>query len=399
VETSVDAPQVTVTDTAVFTDMAALPSREDVLDRLKIGAASPDTFDSGTYLQVQTEDVQVWTLVANSTLNMDTVFAVVVKGVTKYYLNKESLAGFSGFSFRNPPSFLKLEGSTLDTDVFYETEAMIDSFFYHDNVAPYISHALIQRFVTSNPSPRYVQTVATAFTTGMYDGRTYSGKYGDMAALVGAMLLDREARSAAVSADGTHGMLREPFASTMHVFRALEYTSDYEIHLTDLKGKIGQEPYNAPSVFNYYKPDYQPAGKIAQAGLYSPEAELLTAPLTVGMFNALHSLVDYGLTSCASGFSEHNFQQYNGGSDCGSTDRNRGTAKGQLMLPPPAGRTAVGVVDQLDLLLICRDRVGCIPEIHPPHPPMHLLPCDGLSIPLGEKLVSFRVYFIIYYIS
>ena len=340
---------VSVTETAVYTDMAALPSREDVLDRLKIGAASPDTFDAGTYLQIQTGDVGIWTLVANSTLNADTIFAVVVKGVTKYYLNKESMAGFSGFTFRNPPQFLKIEGSTLDTDTFYETEAMIDSFFYHDNVAPYISHALIQRFVTSNPSPRYVQAVATAFTTGTYDGRTYSGKYGDMAALVGAMLLDREARSAAISADGTHGMLREPFASTMHVFRAMEYSSDYEIHLADLKGKIGQEPFGSPSVFNYYKPDYSPAGKISQAGLYSPEAELLTSPLTVGMFNALHSLVDYGLHSCESGFSEHTFQDYNGGAGyCGTPDQN---SKGQLTLPPPVNHNAVEVVEQLDLLL------------------------------------------------
>ena len=111
-----------------------------------------ETFDAGTYAQCVTAeclaspDVQVWTL-AGGALDMDTIFAVEFHGETRYFLNKESMAGFSGFSFRNPPQFVKVEGSTLDTDVYYETEAMIDSILHHPNVAPFISKALIQRFV------------------------------------------------------------------------------------------------------------------------------------------------------------------------------------------------------------------------------------------------------------
>ena len=132
---------------------------------------------------------------------------------------------------------------------------MIDSLFFHDNVAPYISHALIQRFVTSNPSPRYTQIVAQAFQTGTYNGRIYSGKYGDMGAAVAAMLLDREARSATIQADTTHGMIREPYTSIIHVFRAMESSSNYKLSLSGLVD-LGQQPYAATTVFSYCALEY-----------------------------------------------------------------------------------------------------------------------------------------------
>eukprot|EP01043_Picozoa_sp_COSAG02_P000106 COSAG02_NODE_2_length_75708_cov_87.013953_9_plen_2901_part_00 len=346
---------VSVEDTAPFTDMAALPSRDDVMSRLKIGAASPAVFDAGTYTQCVTAecaavaDVQIWTTAG--VLDTDTIFAVEFHTETRYFLNKESAVGFSGFSFRNPPQFAKWDGMTLDTDVRYETEALFDSLLHHPNTAPHTAKSLIQRFVTSNPSTRYVSVVSEAFSTGTYAGRTYSGKYGDLAATVAAMLLDRESRSAAVKADLNHGMLREPYASLIHVFRAMEYQSPYEISMEGLRNKIGQEPYNSPSVFNFYSPTYSPTGKVADAGLVSPEAELLSAPNTVGLFNGLHALVDYGLSGCNGGFSAWYAANDIGGVDCNHQESAREGALGLLSLPPPEDRTAESVVDQLDLLL------------------------------------------------
>jgi hypothetical protein len=72
-------------------------------------------------------------------------------------------------TWTDPPSFIALEEPSA-RDAAYETEALIDHLFHHDNTAPFISHRLIQRFTSSNPSPRYIQTVATAFTTGQYAG-------------------------------------------------------------------------------------------------------------------------------------------------------------------------------------------------------------------------------------
>ena len=43
---------------------------------------------------------------------------------------------------------------------------MFDYLIDHENTPPYIARRLIERFTTSNPSPRYVHTVANAFATG-----------------------------------------------------------------------------------------------------------------------------------------------------------------------------------------------------------------------------------------
>ena len=77
----------------------------------------------------------------------------------------------------------------------YETEALVDHLFEHHNTAPFVATRMIQRLVGSNPTPRFVEAVATAFQTGSYGGKPYSGEYGDMAALTAAILLDREDQS------------------------------------------------------------------------------------------------------------------------------------------------------------------------------------------------------------
>jgi uncharacterized protein (DUF1800 family) len=78
-----------------------------------------------------------------------------------------------------------------------------------DNTAPFLAYQFIQRFVGSNPSPRFIATVATAFRDGEYEGFG-SGKYGDLAATFAAVLLDREARSVELDMDAASGQLREP---------------------------------------------------------------------------------------------------------------------------------------------------------------------------------------------
>ena len=75
-------------------------------------------------------------------------------------------------------------------DAQHETDALLDHLVYHRNTAPFIAHRLIQRLVTSNPSPRYVAAVADAFRTGTSGGRTHSGGYADLGATVSTILLD-----------------------------------------------------------------------------------------------------------------------------------------------------------------------------------------------------------------
>merc|ERR1719284_404606 len=103
-----------------------------------------------------------------------------------------------------------------------EIQSHLDHLFYHQNTAPFLCKQLIQRLVKSNPSPTFVQSVVDAFKTGEYGGKTYSGKYGDLAATVAAILLNPEAQALTGESDGA---LREPLLKFVHFMRAMEYTS------------------------------------------------------------------------------------------------------------------------------------------------------------------------------
>ncbi len=80
----------------------------------------------------------------------------------------------------------------------------LDAIFAHANLPPFVSKQLIQRLVTSNPSPAYVGRVAAVFANNG------SGVRGDMKAVIKAILLDTEARSDDALASTTAGKLREP---------------------------------------------------------------------------------------------------------------------------------------------------------------------------------------------
>lgn len=247
------------------------------------------------------------------------------------------------YSFRNPPNFMpnvgdqtglspagshkaqgksssdahagKISpfGTAADPDRLlpharHETEALLTHLFEHHNTAPFLALRLIQRMVSSNPSPRYIQTVAAAFTTGSYDapGLSFSGRYGDLAAMTAAVLLDQEARSATLMADSQHGSLREPLLKVIQLMRSMEFKSknEIEVHFNGMQKKIGQNAFKSPSVFGFYNPEFSPAGAVGDAGLVSPEAQLATAPLTVGFLNGVSSLIKFGLHSCQHGFGD-----------------------------------------------------------------------------------------------
>jgi hypothetical protein len=282
----------------------------------QIGHLCPADYPNGTFtLHSNGTEVEVYRLAASSdvlgSLNADAVYRI--KGTGACYANRRSTVyvggaqggGGGGFSFRNAPHFVSHETPTA-ADAAAETEALLDHLFQHPNVAPFIGHRIIQRLTSSNPSPRYVRVVADAFRTGTYGGRTYSGAYGDLGAMVVAVLSDREARATTLDADPAHGVLREPLLLLHHVLRALEFTSTdgREIELLSIEQDIGMEAFKSPSVFNFYQPDFSPSGALADAGLYAPEAGLATTPFLIGLLNGLFSLVDLGLSSCSYGLGQ-----------------------------------------------------------------------------------------------
>lgn len=157
------------------------------------------------------------------------------------------------------------------------------------SVGPFLSRQLIQRFTTSNPSPAYISRVTQAFNDGRYtlpNGTAVGGGLrGDLKATIAAILLDRE--NLEPETPNTFGKLREPvlrFTQWARAFSAGAITPEYTLELYDLSSVsiygqgLAQHPFRAPSVFNFYRPGYEPPGTDSgAAGMTVPELQIVTA--------------------------------------------------------------------------------------------------------------------------
>ena len=203
-----------------------------------------------------------------------------------------------GITFQNPPVFME-RARPRRRDAAFEVEALLHHLIHYPNTPIFIAYRIIQRFVTSNPSPEYVLAVSNAFQTGEYNGHVYSGKYGDLAATIAAVLLFSEARSQTTASNGA---LREPYLKVVHFMRSMEYEDEKSrpIILRNLIDTIGQYPYASPTVFNFYEPGFRPDG--FPDGLVAPEFQVYTAPNALAFANGMHSLINDGLSNCDEGF-------------------------------------------------------------------------------------------------
>lgn len=155
-------------------------------------------------------------------------------------------------------------GQSADQDL----EQALDNIYQHPNVAPFISHRLIQRLITANPSPEYIARVANTFND---DG---SGARGNLFAVVKSILLDKEARSATTS--DTSGKLVEPLLRLTALWRAYDAKATNGRYLfANPESKFGQAPMRASTVFNFFTPHYAPAGEINNLSLVSPEMQII----------------------------------------------------------------------------------------------------------------------------
>ncbi len=147
---------------------------------------------------------------------------------------------------------LRVPGST---DPAVDMAAALDNIFLHPNVGPFIGRRLIQHLTTSNPSPAYLSRVARTFAD---NGR---GVRGDLQAVVRSILLDPEARGDSPSS-AQFGKLREPVLYVTGVMRALGAQSD-GVDLIGQSAGMEQNVFVAPTVFNFFPPDYELAGMAA----------------------------------------------------------------------------------------------------------------------------------------
>jgi len=163
-----------------------------------------------------------------------------------------------------------------------DLQGALDNVFNHPNVGPFVSNELIQHLVTSNPSPAYIQRVASVFDDNG------SGVRGDMKAVITAILMDPEARRGddPATAVGTDGHLQEPILYMTGILRAFGAASDGS-NLAYYGSGMGQEALYAPSVFNFYSPSYVIPGTT----MYGPEFQILTTATSLNRVNWTNSFV------------------------------------------------------------------------------------------------------------
>lgn len=184
---------------------------------------------------------------------------------------------------------------------------VLDFLAVHPNTAPFICRRLIQRFTSANPSAGYLYRVSTVF-------KNSNGNFADT---IEAILLDPEARSIAFALDqASAGKTREPLLRVTAFLRALGGKS--QLPLSDLstygyppeelakfpagtmRARISststnlfQTQLSAPTVFNFFSPDYSPAGLLAANGVNSPELQLANENSVIQAGNYLYSPI-YG---------------------------------------------------------------------------------------------------------
>ncbi len=176
--------------------------------------------------------------------------------------------------------------------------AAVDLLFNHPNTAVMVSRQLIQRLVSSTPSKDYIARVAAVFAD---NGQ---GVRGDLRAVVKAVLFDIEARRPIDHPDQSlqAGKPREPLLKMIHLWRAFgavpgaganyprwpRYASGCS-RFSWPQCAYQQRPLGAPSVFNFFEPDYRAPGAIADLGLYSPELQIINENSSILTANDLYN--------------------------------------------------------------------------------------------------------------
>ena len=206
------------------------------------------------------------------------------------YPESKQLLSYPGVALPNGLLAGRSEPTALNSGVTaqQDLETALDNVFNHPNVGPFVGKQLIQRLVTSNPSPSYVGRVAAAFNN---NGQ---GVRGDMKAVIRAILTDAEARGAPTGT-APRGKLREPLLRMTQLWRAFDATDTsnrYNDWYIWYPGQyIPQSPLHSRTVFNFFLPDYKPAGEIAAGGWVAPEFQIQTDGYVTNFSNVMDWLV------------------------------------------------------------------------------------------------------------
>jgi uncharacterized protein (DUF1800 family) len=300
----------------VMTDVTLTPAMGNFLNMVNNNAPAPGQHANENYAR---EIMQLFTLGLNQ-LNPDGTSVLDSSGnpIPTYTQNDVMDLGraFTGWTFptqagmaqqnNNPPYY---GGPMIPIEAEHDTGAKtilgqslpagqsaeqdlagaLSILFNHPNVGPFVATQLIEKLVTSNPSPAYVQRVATAFNTGTFNSYG-SGKRGDMQATLAAILLDPEARrgDVAATAVATDGKLREPVIMIAGICRAFHVKTD-AAGLSYEGDQMSENIFYAPTVFNFFPP----VNPIPQTTLNGPEFGIFNTNTSLARVNVINDAV-YG---------------------------------------------------------------------------------------------------------
>lgn len=167
-----------------------------------------------------------------------------------------------------------------------DVEDAVEIIFNHPNVGPFISRLLIQRLVKSNPSPEYISDVAGTFNDNG------DGIRGDMKSIIKAILLHPEARECDYLEAPENGKLKEPVLRYTQFAKAINSFVDEGRYWNTgnyILAASAHHPLHSPSVFNFYLPDFQPIGPIADADLVGPEFQIHNTKTSIGFINQAYN--------------------------------------------------------------------------------------------------------------
>ena len=205
---------------------------------------------------------------------------------------------FASFHDTGAKSFLGLNVPANQTGE-QDLAMALDHLSAHANTAPFLARQLIQRFTSSNPSAGYTHRVALVFSS--------SG--GNLGQTLKALLLDPEARDSSLAlATSSGGKPREPLLRHVGMLRSLgarpelrlsdltdhgypaeelaKFPADARhVRYSDTTSGLAQIPMDAPSVFNWYRPDYAPPGQLSENGLNAPEFQIANETTVVRAIN------------------------------------------------------------------------------------------------------------------
>mmetsp|Transcript_598 Transcript_598/g.1174 ORF Transcript_598/g.1174 Transcript_598/m.1174 type:complete len:1161 (+) Transcript_598:1495-4977(+) len=344
------------TETVVYSSAGQVSSIDQLMSELYIGAVDPATFDANTYNDLGSCNIEGVTVHSKTSecasLSSDTIFVFEWNSKPFFLQNSKSMVSISnsGFQFRNPVQFISLSDPEA-RDAHYETEEVLDSLFYPSH-PPFMAVRVIQRFGISNPSPGFVERVATAYKTGSFK-QSVSGKYGDLGAMVAAIILDDESRSPVLDADQSHGHLREPLIKVLSFFRSLglHYETPFNVPtLMGMEENIGQGSFDNPSVFSFFLPEFTPTGVVQSAGLIAPESQVLQGDNILFLLDAYFSTVKFGIAECHS-MSSFGGWKHNYPFECPSTEGDSSLSPARLSYWPQSTASVDDIIDELDILL------------------------------------------------